>query len=60
MDKSVRNLLVALSCLLGLGGMAAFAALRQARRPVQSIVVNVANEFDKDIHHLSKLSTFTM
>lgn len=46
MNASVRNLLVALTCLLGLGGMAAFAALRQAHRPVQNIVVNVANDAD--------------
>ena len=46
MEKNVRNLLVAIACLIGLGGMAAFAALRQAHRPVQSIVVNIANEFD--------------
>lgn len=46
MEKNVRNLLVAIACLIGLGLMAAFAALRQARRPVQAIVVNIANEFD--------------
>jgi len=46
MDKSVRNLLVAIVCLVALGGAAAFAALRQAHRPVQAIVVNIANEFD--------------
>ena len=46
MEKNVRNLLVAFACLLSLGGMGIFAALRQARRPVQTIVVNIANEFD--------------
>ena len=46
MTKTFRNLLVALACLIGLGGMAAFAALRQAHRPVQRIVVSVANDFN--------------
>ncbi len=46
MEATVRNLLVALTCLLGLGGMAVFAALRQAQRPVQTIVVDVANDFN--------------
>ncbi|WP_223651156.1 cell division protein FtsQ/DivIB [Hymenobacter psoromatis] len=46
MTKTVRNLLVALACLLGLGGMAVFAAVRQSHRPVQNIVVNVANDFN--------------
>ena len=46
MTKTVRNLLVALACLLGLGGMAVFAAVRQSHRPVQHIVVSVANDFN--------------
>ena len=44
MEKNVRNLLVAFACLLGLAGAAAFAAYRQAHRPVGDIVVNIANE----------------
>lgn len=44
MEKTVRNLLVAFACLLGLAGAAAYAAFRQAHRPVRDIVVNIANE----------------
>jgi cell division protein FtsQ len=44
MEKTVRNLLVAFACLLGLAGAAAYAAYRQAHRPVSDIVVNIANE----------------
>ena len=46
MEKTVRNLLFAVACLLGLGGMAAFAALRQSRKPVENIVVNIANDLN--------------
>jgi cell division protein FtsQ len=45
MEKNVRNLLVAFACLLGLAGAAAFAAYRQAHRPVSDIVVNIANNY---------------
>ena len=46
MDRTVRNLLVAAACLLVLGGLGVFAALRQAARPVDAVTVNIANEFD--------------
>lgn len=46
MDRTVRNLLVAAVCLLVLGSLGVFAAVRQATRPVGAVVVNVANEFD--------------
>jgi cell division protein FtsQ len=46
MQKTVRNLLVALACLLGLGGMATFAVVRQAHKPVEEIVVNIANDLN--------------
>ena len=46
MDRTVRNLLVAGACLLVLGGLAVFAAVRQAGRPVGKVAVNIANEFD--------------
>jgi cell division protein FtsQ len=46
MTQTVRNLLVALACLVGLLGAAAFAAFRQAHRPVSEIVVNIANDSD--------------
>ncbi|WP_426061426.1 cell division protein FtsQ/DivIB [Hymenobacter sp. B1770] len=46
MDRTVRNLLVAAACLLVLGGLGVFAALRQANRPVSAVSVNIANEFD--------------
>ena len=46
MDRTVRNLFVATACLLVLGGLGVFAAMRQATRPVGSVVVNIANEFD--------------
>ena len=46
MERTVRNLIVAAVCLLVLGGLGVFAALRQAARPIGSVVVNIANEFD--------------
>ena len=46
MEKTVRNLLVAVVCLLALGGMVAFAAVRQAHRPVEHVVVNIANDLN--------------
>jgi len=46
MDRTVRNLLVAFACLLLLGGMGVFAAVRQAARPVGEVSVRIANEFD--------------
>ena len=46
MERTVRNLIVAAVCLLVLGGLGVFAALRQAARPVDTVVVNIANEFD--------------
>ena len=46
MEKTVRNVMVATVCLLILGALGVFAALRQARRPVGEVVVNVADEFD--------------
>ena len=42
----MRNLLVAVACLLGLGAMAVFAAVRQAHKPVRSVVVNIANDLN--------------
>ena len=46
MDRTIRNLLVSAVCLLVLAGLGAFAAVRQAQRPVGAMVVNVANEFE--------------
>ncbi|GAC1376818.1 MAG: hypothetical protein NVS3B25_27800 [Hymenobacter sp.] len=46
MDRTVRNLLVAAACLLVLGGLGVFAAVRQASRPVGAITVNIADEFN--------------
>jgi cell division protein FtsQ len=46
MDRTVRNLLVALSCLLVLGCLGVFAAVRQSSRPVGEVRVSIANEFD--------------
>lgn len=46
MEKTVRNLFVAFACLLGLGAVAVFAAVRQANRPVEGVVVNIADEFN--------------
>lgn len=46
MDRTVRNVLVAVACLLVLGGLGVFAAVRQAGRPVGEVTVSVANEFD--------------
>ena len=46
MERTLRNFLVAAVCLLVLGGLGVYAAVRQATRPVDAVVVNVANEFD--------------
>ncbi|MGI4875219.1 MAG: cell division protein FtsQ/DivIB [Janthinobacterium lividum] len=46
MEKTVRNLLVAIASLLALGVVGAFAAIRQAHRPVQTVVVNIANDLN--------------
>jgi cell division protein FtsQ len=46
MDKTVRNLLVAVACLLALGAMVTFAVMRQARKPISTIVVNIANDLN--------------
>ncbi len=46
MERTVRNLLVAAACLLVLGALGAFAAVRQANRAVDAVKVNIANEFD--------------
>ncbi|GAA4369126.1 hypothetical protein GCM10023185_42470 [Hymenobacter saemangeumensis] len=46
MDRTVRNLLVSFACLLVLGCMGVFAAVRQATRPVGEVAVTIANEFD--------------
>ena len=46
MDRTVRNFIVAAACLLVLGGLGVFAMLRQVARPVGTVSVNIANEFD--------------
>ena len=46
MERTVRNLIVATVCLLVLGGLGVFAALRQGARPVGAVTVNIANEFE--------------
>ena len=46
MARTFRNLLVALTCLLILGSLGVFAAVRQALRPVQRVEVSIANEFE--------------
>ncbi len=46
MDRTVRNLLVAAACLLVLGALGVFAAVRQAARPVGAVTVTIADEFD--------------
>ena len=46
MDRTVRNLLVAAVCLLVLGGLAVFAAVRQSARAVGAVTVSIADEFD--------------
>ena len=46
MARTFRNLLVALTCLLILGSLGVFAAVRQALRPVQRVDVSIANEFE--------------
>ena len=44
--RSVRNVLFATGCLLLLGGLAVFAGLRQATRPVGQVIVTISNEFN--------------
>ena len=46
MDRTVRNFLVAATCLLVLVGLGVFAAVRQVARPIGAVTVNIANEFD--------------
>ena len=46
MERTFRNLTVAFVCLLVLGGLGVFAAMRQASRPVDSVQVRIRNEFD--------------
>jgi cell division protein FtsQ len=46
MDKTIRNVMVAVACLLVLGALGVFAAVRQSGRPVEEVVVNVSDEFD--------------
>ncbi|MDO7876676.1 hypothetical protein Q5H93_18165 [Hymenobacter sp. ASUV-10] len=46
MDRTIRNLLVAFVCLLVLGSLGVFAAVRQASRPVGEVTVNIANDID--------------
>jgi cell division protein FtsQ len=46
MARTYRNLLVALICLLVLGSLGVFAAVRQATRPVRQVQVSIANEFE--------------
>lgn len=46
MHRTIRNFLVAFVCLLVLGALGVFAAVRQAQRPVGAVDVRIANEFD--------------
>ncbi|WP_375418228.1 cell division protein FtsQ/DivIB [uncultured Hymenobacter sp.] len=46
MNKTLRNVLFTALCLLVLGALGVFAALRQHQRPVDEVVVNVQDEFD--------------
>lgn len=46
LKRKVQNVLFATSCLLLLGGLAVFAGVRQARRPVGQVFVSIGNEFN--------------
>ena len=44
--RKVNNVLFAAGCLLLLGGLAVFAGVRQANRPVGQVIVTISNEFN--------------
>ncbi|MET4107100.1 hypothetical protein [Hymenobacter sp. UYP22] len=46
LKRKANNLLFALGCLLTLVGLGAFAAFRQANRPVAGVIVSISNEFN--------------
>ncbi|MBC6698133.1 cell division protein FtsQ/DivIB [Hymenobacter puniceus] len=46
LKRKVNNVLFAAGCLVLLGGLAVFAGVRQASRPVGQVVVTIGNEFN--------------
>ena len=46
LKRKANNLLFATACLLLLVGLGAFAAVRQAHRPVSGVMVSISNEFN--------------
>ncbi|MBC8082431.1 MAG: hypothetical protein H7Z21_04410, partial [Hymenobacter sp.] len=46
LKRKVHNVLFATGCLLLLGGLAVFAGVRQASRPVGQVIVRISNEFN--------------
>ncbi|HLK97647.1 MAG TPA: hypothetical protein VK364_07765, partial [Hymenobacter sp.] len=46
LKRKVNNVLFATGCLLLLGGLAVFAGVRQANRPVSQVIVTIGNEFN--------------
>jgi cell division protein FtsQ len=46
LKRKANNLLFATGCLLVLAGLGAFAAFRQAKRPVGGVSVSISNEFN--------------
>jgi len=46
LKRKANNLLFATACLLLLVGLGAFAAVKQANRPVNGVIVSISNEFN--------------
>ncbi|AHJ96772.1 cell division protein FtsQ/DivIB [Hymenobacter swuensis] len=46
LKRKANNLLFASACLLLLVGLGAFAAVKQANRPVNGVIVSISNEFN--------------
>jgi cell division protein FtsQ len=46
LKRKVNNVLFATGCLVLLGGLAVFAGVRQASRPVGQVIVTIGNEFN--------------
>ncbi len=46
LKRKVQNVLFATTCLMLLGGLAVFAGIRQANRPVGQVIVTISNEFN--------------
>jgi cell division protein FtsQ len=46
LKRKVNNVLFSVGCLVLLGGLAVFAGVRQAKRPVGQVIITISNEFN--------------